>query len=73
MANESMKKALKNHFKNDLSMQTLCDLHSSYFLEYAVQVRIEYTYDQLCLQGLFKKYPTFGREKYIYTPGGLQL
>ena len=24
------------------------------------------------LRGLFKKYPTFGREKYIYAPGGLQ-
>jgi hypothetical protein len=22
--------------------------------------------------GLFKKYPTFGREKHIYTPGDLQ-
>jgi len=25
------------------------------------------------LRGLLKKYPTFGQEKYIYTPGGLQL
>jgi hypothetical protein len=25
------------------------------------------------IRRLFKKYPTFGREKYIYTPGGLQL
>jgi hypothetical protein len=24
------------------------------------------------LRGLLEKYPTFGREKYIYTPGGLQ-
>jgi len=24
------------------------------------------------VRGLFKKYPTFGKEKYIYTPGGLQ-
>jgi hypothetical protein len=24
------------------------------------------------IRGLFKPYPTFGREKYIYTPGGLQ-
>jgi hypothetical protein len=24
------------------------------------------------LRGPFKKYPTFGREKYIYTPGGPQ-
>jgi hypothetical protein len=26
--------------------------------------------ERIC--GLFKKYPTFGREKYIYTPRGLQ-
>ena len=25
------------------------------------------------IRGLFKKYPIFGWEKYIYTPGGLQL
>jgi hypothetical protein len=24
------------------------------------------------ISGLFKKYPTFGREKYTYAPGGLQ-
>jgi len=24
------------------------------------------------LRGLFKNYPTFGWEKYIYTPGSLQ-
>jgi len=24
------------------------------------------------VRGLFKKYQTFAREKYIYTPGGLQ-
>ena len=44
-----MKKALKNHFKNDLGVQTLPDLCSNYFLEYTAQVRIEYTYDLLCL------------------------
>jgi hypothetical protein len=27
----------------------------------------------LDIRGLFKKYLTFGWEKYIYTPGGLQL
>jgi len=44
-----MEKALKNHLKNDLCVQTLPDLHSSYFLEYTAQVRTVYTYEQLCL------------------------
>jgi hypothetical protein len=42
-----MKKALKNHFKIDVSVQTHPDLLSSYFLEYTAQFRIKYTYDQL--------------------------
>jgi len=32
----------------------------------------KYFFAQWTIQGLFKKYPTFGREKYIYTPGSLQ-
>jgi len=44
-----MKKTLKNHFKNDLSVQTLPDLRNSYFLECTAQVTIEYTYNQLCI------------------------
>jgi hypothetical protein len=30
-------------------------------------------YPKYSARGLFKKYPTFGREKYIYRPGGLKL
>ena len=31
-----------------------------------------FSFDSGLIRGLFKKYPTFGREKYNYAPGGLQ-
>jgi hypothetical protein len=34
------------------------------------QIMKLFKYVTIC--GLFKKYSTFGREKYLYMPGGLQ-
>jgi hypothetical protein len=51
-------------------------INTSWNLLY-IKKRCPNRFDVECLviyiRGLFKKYPTFGREKYSYTPGGLQL
>jgi hypothetical protein len=60
---------------NNINVSKLTQLHqlTCSFRPYS---RIQKCYYSLqtstYIRGLFKNYPTFGREKYIYTPGDLQ-